>query len=90
MLEDAVAAAMAATGVAQPRLTAALTAAAYRTVHLESIRRILAGDTPTDHVARIRATVALVDELPSSATRPPSSSDLCQEQDSARSPRRGS
>ena len=70
MLEDAVAGAMAATNVAQPRLTAALTAAAYRTVHLESIRQILAGDTPTDHVARIRATLALVDELPSAATRP--------------------
>lgn len=70
LLEHAVAAEMDATDVIQPQLTAALTAAAYRTVHLASIRQILAGDNPTDHVARIRATLALVDELPSSATRP--------------------
>ncbi|MGW7683148.1 TetR/AcrR family transcriptional regulator [Kribbella sp. NPDC054772] len=42
-IEQAIAAAMANTGVPDPELTAALTVAAYRTVHLRAVRRILAG-----------------------------------------------
>ncbi|GAA0953671.1 TetR/AcrR family transcriptional regulator [Kribbella koreensis] len=65
MLENAIATAMAATAVPEPKLTAALVVAAYRTVHVESIRRILAGeDGPTvaaDHLVRIRRTLAQLD-----------------------------
>lgn len=64
-LEQAIAAAMAKTGVPDPNLTAALTVAAYRTVHLESIRRIFAGDdanvVAADHRERIRAALSTVD-----------------------------
>lgn len=64
-LEQALAEAMERTGVPDPRLTAALTVAAYRTVHLESVRRILAGED-ADHVAedhrrRISTALARVD-----------------------------
>jgi AcrR family transcriptional regulator len=60
-LEQAIAHAMATTGVPEPRLTAALFVAAYRTVHLSSIERILAGEDPvavtTDHPMRVRRTL---------------------------------
>jgi hypothetical protein len=42
-LSTELAGAMAATGTAEPELAAALAVAAYRTVHLEAVRRILAG-----------------------------------------------
>lgn len=61
-LEDAVAMAMEATGVRQPRLVAALTAAAYRTAHLESVRRVLAGQDPVDHVFRVQTALGVVDQ----------------------------
>lgn len=65
LLENAIATAMATTAVPEPKLTAALVVAAYRTVHIESIRRILAGeDGPTvaaDHLVRIRRTLAQLD-----------------------------
>jgi AcrR family transcriptional regulator len=43
-LEQAISAALKRTGVPEPQLTAALVVAAYRTVHLDSVRRILAGE----------------------------------------------
>ncbi|MEV6286713.1 helix-turn-helix domain-containing protein [Kribbella sp. NPDC051770] len=61
-LEDAVAMAMEATGVRQPRLVAALTAAAYRTAHLQSVRRVLAGHDPVDHVFRVQAALRVVEQ----------------------------
>ncbi|MGZ0153351.1 TetR/AcrR family transcriptional regulator [Kribbella sp. WER1] len=68
-IEEAVAEAMELTGVPDPQLTAALTVAAVRTVHLEAIRRILAGDNETtvaaDHRTRIIHTLAAVDSLKS-------------------------
>ena len=64
-LEQAIAAAMARTDVPDASLTAALTVAAYRTVHLESVRRILAGDDPdevaADHRRRISSALGRVD-----------------------------
>jgi AcrR family transcriptional regulator len=61
-LEQAIARAMAATGVPEPRLTAALVVAAYRIVHLASVERVLAGEDPAvvaaDHLVRIRTTLA--------------------------------
>ncbi|NUR99565.1 MAG: TetR/AcrR family transcriptional regulator, partial [Kribbellaceae bacterium] len=66
-IEEAIAAAMARTGVPDPGLTAALTVAAYRVVHLEAVRRILAGEdaetVAADHRARIISTLAGVDQL---------------------------
>ncbi|MFF0267444.1 TetR/AcrR family transcriptional regulator [Kribbella sp. NPDC004536] len=66
-LEEAIASAMERTGVPDPRLTAALTVAAYRVVHLEAVRRILAGEdaavVAADHRARIISTLAAVDQL---------------------------
>jgi AcrR family transcriptional regulator len=60
-LEQAMAHAMATTGVPEPRLTAALVVAAYRTVHLAAVERILAGEDPvtvvTDHPMRVRKTL---------------------------------
>lgn len=44
--EFALAQAFRDSGVEQPELNAALVAAAYRTVHLQAIRRVLAGDPP--------------------------------------------
>jgi AcrR family transcriptional regulator len=61
-LEDAIAMAMEATGVRQPRLVAALTTAAYRTAHLESVRRVLAGQDPFDHVFRVQTALGVVDQ----------------------------
>jgi len=64
-LEQAIAQAMADTAVPDPRLTAALAVAAYRTVHLESVRRILAGEdaerVAADHRDRILSALAVVD-----------------------------
>jgi AcrR family transcriptional regulator len=66
-LEQAIAVAMERTGVPDPRLTAALTVAAYRVVHLESVRRRMAGeDVTADHRARIISTLAVVDQLTAS------------------------
>ncbi|HEY3561519.1 MAG TPA: TetR family transcriptional regulator [Kribbella sp.] len=67
LIEQAIAAAMERTGVPDPRLTAALTVAAYRTVHLEAVRRILNGEdadaVAADHRARIVSTLTAVDQL---------------------------
>jgi AcrR family transcriptional regulator len=64
-IEQAIATAMARTAVPEPRLTAALTVAAYRTVHLEAVRRILAGeDAPVvaaEHRAQTVHALAVVD-----------------------------
>ena len=50
-VERALAGALAGTGVPDPHLLAALTVAAYRTVFVTSVRRLLAGD-PVEEVAR--------------------------------------
>jgi hypothetical protein len=64
-LEQAMAAAMARTDVPEPELTAALTVAACRTVHVASVRRILAGEDDTvvaaDHRRRVADALNLVD-----------------------------
>ena len=64
-IEQAIAAAMARTDVPEPQLTAALAVAAYRTVHLQAVRRILAGEDATvvaaDHRARTVHSLAVVD-----------------------------
>ncbi|WP_202878564.1 TetR/AcrR family transcriptional regulator [Kribbella jejuensis] len=66
-IEEAIADAMERTGVRDPQLTAALTVAAYRVVHLEAVRRILAGEdvavVAADHRARIVSALAGVDQL---------------------------
>lgn len=60
-LEQAITRAMSDTDVPEPRLTAALVVAAYRTVHLASVDRVLAGEdavvVATDHLLRIRRTL---------------------------------
>ncbi|WP_371403006.1 TetR/AcrR family transcriptional regulator [Kribbella sp. NBC_00662] len=65
-IEQAIARAMADTGVPAPQLTAALTVAAYRVVHLESVRRIFAGDdaavVAAQHRERIIGALAVVDQ----------------------------
>jgi AcrR family transcriptional regulator len=65
-LEAELAEAMAATGTAEPELAAALAVAAYRTVHLQAIRAILAGESPATiaarHPARIRSALSAVDQ----------------------------
>ena len=65
-LEQAIARAMARTDVPEPELTAALVVAAYRTVHLHSVRRILSGDdaehVAADHRKRIITALAVVDQ----------------------------
>jgi AcrR family transcriptional regulator len=65
-IEQAIARAMADTGVPDPQLTAALTVAAYRVVHLESVRRIFAGDdaavVAAQHRERIIGALAVVDQ----------------------------
>jgi hypothetical protein len=53
-LEAAVAAAFRDRGVNGPELCAALVAAAYRSVHLDAIRSVLAGEPP-ENVATDRA-----------------------------------
>jgi AcrR family transcriptional regulator len=68
-LERALARAMRETGAPEPELTAALVAGAYRSVHLHSIARILAGDdaerVAAEHVVRIRAVLGLVERATS-------------------------
>ncbi|MGH3204440.1 MAG: TetR/AcrR family transcriptional regulator [Streptosporangiaceae bacterium] len=59
--------AMAATGTAEPELAAALTVAACRTIHLQAIRAILAGEDPAAvaarQPARIRSALTAVDQM---------------------------
>jgi AcrR family transcriptional regulator len=59
--------AMAATGTAEPELAAALAVAACRTVHLQAIRCILAGEDATAVAARqpgrIRSALSAVDQM---------------------------
>ena len=59
--------AMAATGTAEPELGAALAVAAYRTVHLEAVRRILTDQDATTvaarHPGRIRSVLSAVDQM---------------------------
>jgi AcrR family transcriptional regulator len=59
--------ALAATGTAEPELAAALAVTAYRTVHLEAIRCILAGEDATAvaarHPGRIRSALSAVDQM---------------------------
>ena len=59
--------AMAATGTAEPELAAALAVAACRTVHLQAIRCILAGEdaaaVAARHPARIRSALSAVDQV---------------------------
>jgi AcrR family transcriptional regulator len=66
-LSTELARAMAATGTAEPELAAALTIAAYRTVHLEAACCILAGENPAKvaarHPGRIRAALSAVDQV---------------------------
>ena len=66
-LSAELAGAMAATGTAEPELAAALAVAAYRTIHLQAIRSILAGEdaaaVAARHPARIRSALAAVDQM---------------------------
>jgi AcrR family transcriptional regulator len=59
--------AMAATGTAEPELAAALAIAACRTVHLQAIRAILAGQdaaaVAARHPGRIRSALTAVDQM---------------------------
>lgn len=59
--------AMAATGTAEPDLAAALAVAAYRTIHLEAVRCILAGEDPATvaarHPGRIHSALSAVDQM---------------------------
>jgi AcrR family transcriptional regulator len=59
--------AMATTGTAEPGLAAALAVAAWRTVHLEAIRAILAGEDPATVAARyphrIRSALSAVGQV---------------------------
>jgi hypothetical protein len=58
---------MAATGTAEPELVAALAVAAYRTVHLQAVRGILAGEDAATvaarHPRRIGSALSAVDRL---------------------------
>jgi AcrR family transcriptional regulator len=66
-LSTELAQAMAAAGTAEPELAAALAVAAWRTVHLEAIRAILAGEDPATVAARyphrIRSALSAVDQM---------------------------
>lgn len=66
-IEAELARALAGTGAAEPELTAAFVAAAYRSVHLGAIRRVLAGQdarsVAAEHAARIRAAFDAVDRI---------------------------
>lgn len=59
--------ALAATGTAEPELAAALAVAAYRTVHLQAIRAILAGEeaatVAAEQPGRIRSALSAVDQM---------------------------
>jgi AcrR family transcriptional regulator len=58
---------MAAAGTAEPELAAALAVAAYRTIHLQAIRAILAGEdaaaVAARHPARIRSALTAIDQM---------------------------
>jgi AcrR family transcriptional regulator len=73
-LEQAIAAAMRTTGEPDPQLTAALMVAAYRTVHLESVRRLRSGEeaelVASDHRLRISAALARADGASNQAIAP--------------------
>ncbi|TCC24525.1 TetR family transcriptional regulator [Kribbella speibonae] len=64
-IEQAIAVAMARTDVPEPHLTAALAVAAYRTVHLTAVRRILDGEddavVAAEHRAQTLHALAVVD-----------------------------
>ena len=64
-LEAAVAEAFRDRGVHEPALCAALVAAAYRSIHLNAIRRVLAGEPPdkvdTDRTARLTRALDAVE-----------------------------
>jgi AcrR family transcriptional regulator len=66
-LSAELAGAMAATGTAEPELAAALAVAACRTVHLEAIRCILAGEDAATvaarHPGRVRSALNAVDQM---------------------------
>jgi hypothetical protein len=59
--------AMAATGTAEPELAAALAVAAWRTIHLQAVRCILAGEDAATvaarHPGRIRSALSAVDQM---------------------------
>ena len=59
--------AMAGASTAEPEVAAALAVAAYRTIHLQAIRAILAGEDAVTvaarHPARIRSALAAVDQM---------------------------
>jgi AcrR family transcriptional regulator len=59
--------AMAATGTAEPELATALAVAACRTVHLQAVRAILAGEDPATVAARqpgrIRSALSALDQM---------------------------
>jgi hypothetical protein len=58
---------MADTGTAEPELAAALAVTAYRTVHLQAVRCVLAGEDAATvaarHPGRIRSALSAVDQL---------------------------
>ncbi len=58
---------MAATGAPEPELAAALAVAAYRTVHLQAVRAILAGEDAATAAARypgrIRSALSAVGRI---------------------------
>lgn len=66
-LSTELAGAMAATGTAEPELAAAVAVAVYRTVHLQAIRWILAGEdaatVAAHHPGRIRSALSAVDQM---------------------------
>lgn len=69
-LEAELAQAMAATGTPEPELAAALAVAGYRTVHLQAIRAILAGEDAATvaarHPGRIHSALSGVDQMTAS------------------------
>ena len=66
-LSTELAQAMAATGTAEPELAAAFAVAAWRTIHLQAIRAILAGEDAAAVAARqpgrIRSALSAVDQM---------------------------
>lgn len=72
-IEAELARALAGTGVAEPELTAAFVAAAYRSVHLGAIRRVLAGQdarrVAAERTARIRTAFDAVDRITAGLSR---------------------
>lgn len=69
-MEAALAEALGARGVNEPVVCAALVAAAYRSIHLNAIRRVLAGEPPHEVDAERTARLARVlDAVEEAATR---------------------